>query len=145
MSKKKKMPSRKVGGVYSPNMEAVLLSAIEFQINVLEDDLKEIHLDDMEKHSISEDINTLLYYKEKTKKKIKKSFDLDGFIDLHQRFSDTQDCFLAELDNLNTTLLTLSTEEDNILRKDDRFKKLDFNIYNKSEEIIQKIHTNNEE
>lgn len=66
MKKKNIMPSRKIGGVYSPCMETVLIRSLECQVHILEDDLKE---NTSNKNEIEEDINTLKYFIQKANKK----------------------------------------------------------------------------
>lgn len=68
MKEKNKMPSRKIGGVYSPCMETVLIGALHHQVYLLNQSLSD-DLGDFNKNQIEEDINTLKYFIQKANKK----------------------------------------------------------------------------
>ena len=86
MSKKNKMPSRKIGGVYSPCMETVLIDTLQSEIDKLRFHIsasKAAHLNEGNKNldnmpswrkmginELEEKVNTLLYYQEKANNKL---------------------------------------------------------------------------
>ncbi len=88
MSKKNKMPSRKIGGVYSPCMETVLIDTLQSEIDKLRFHIsitKAGHLNEGNKdldnmpswmimniNELEEKVNTLLYYQEKAENKLYK-------------------------------------------------------------------------
>ena len=88
MKMKNIMPSRKIGGVYSPCMETVLIDTLQYEIDKLRFDIsisKSAHLNEgnqdlndmpswriMNINELEEKVNTLLYYQEKAHNKLLK-------------------------------------------------------------------------